>query len=602
MWCIPRLAQAAIFLPSLIGLFAGWTGPSAHAAEPAALQDQSTIVLSPTAHRSGVLWRYTNQEPLDGWESTGFDDLAWHEGEAGFGARTPPGGFVRTDWATKEIWLRRTFLLTNLAWPRLRLLMHHDDDAEIYLNGVRANQVRDYSTAYHEYRVQEEAAQALVLGTNVLAVHCRQDFGAQYIDVGLLSRPQGPAAVGEMAAMEEAPVGVRDWPQFLGPARNATYSGKPLLETWPPTGPPALWSREIGEGYSSPVVAEGKLILCHRLGNDLIVEALDPMTARSLWSFREPMKFTDGARYDNGPRATPAVRDGRVFVFNTDGHLFCLSLSEGRLLWTRRCGSQFNSRGTWSGFVSSPLAVSNAVYLPVGGPGAAVVAFAPETGATLWQHHDDEATAASPVLATLAARPQLLVVTRNFLRSLDPQTGKGLWEYPTHRQGPGTVFGASPAVFGNHVFLSGWYSLGARVLRIRGGGVDKLWSRNDSLSTLYANAIIHRGHAYGFHGHPFEGGGPALRCVDLETGEVRWESRRSAAGTLVRAGERILVLFDSGELQLIAADPSAYKVVATSHVVGRYARSYPAIVEGLVYLRGGKKMVCLDLRQDPNQD
>ena len=458
--------------------------------------------------------------------------------------------------------------------------------------------------AYQEYRINEDATRALQPGTNFLAVHCRQDFGAQYIDVALIARgtvPGGESLVLASASDPEMEANTtaagRDWPQFLGPSRNAVCKGPSLREDWPSGGLPLLWSAPIGEGYSSPVVGEGKAVLCHRLGDQLVVDCFEPLTGAVQWSFRDPMKFSDGAHYDSGPRPTPAIRNGRVFVFNTDGHLTCLKLTDGSVLWSHRCRSELGGRGTWSGFVASPLVLSNAVIVALGGMRAAVVAFAPDTGALLWQQHDDEATAASPLVATLAGHPQLLVITRTFLRGLDPETGEGLWQYATHRQGSGSVFGASPVVLGDYIFLSGWYGLGARLLRIGAEGPERIWSRNDALSTLYANAIVHRGHVYGFHGHPFEGGGPALRCIDLETGQVQWEQRGAAAGTLIRCGEQLLILFDSGELQLVAADPARYKVKATTQLFGRYTRSYPAIVDGLVYVRGPKKLVCVDLRR-----
>src|SRR5262245_45816558 len=112
-----------------------------------------------------------------------------------------------------------------------------------------------------------------------------------------------------------------DWPQLLGPTRNGIYAGPPLAERWPTSGPPVLWSVKLGEGYSSPVVSDGRLVVCHRLGADLIVDCLDPKTGDRQWRFQQPMKFQDGAYFDSGPRPTPALRDGRVIVHNTDGYL-----------------------------------------------------------------------------------------------------------------------------------------------------------------------------------------------------------------------------------------------------------------------------------------
>src|ERR1051326_7221103 len=98
-----------------------------------------------------------------------------------------------------------------------------------------------------------------------------------------------------------------DWPHLLGPTRDAVYTGPPLALDWPPQGPPVMWRANVGEGYSSPVVGEDRLIVCHRVADNLVVDCLDPKTGQKNWKFTHPMKFQDGAYMDNGPRATPSI-------------------------------------------------------------------------------------------------------------------------------------------------------------------------------------------------------------------------------------------------------------------------------------------------------
>jgi hypothetical protein len=144
-------------------------------------------VLVPTAEQQPNPWRYTFEKPAEGWFRTGFDDGSWQEGPAGFGTRGTPGAVVRTVWNTKEIWLRREFTLPDRLPERLLLSLHHDEDAEIYLNGVLAAQVNGYSTVYEEFPLTPEGRAALRPGRNLIAVHCRQTGGGQYIDVGILA-------------------------------------------------------------------------------------------------------------------------------------------------------------------------------------------------------------------------------------------------------------------------------------------------------------------------------------------------------------------------------------------------------------------------------
>ena len=141
-----------------------------------------TVTLVPTSQETPVTWRYTTDKPAGNWMQPEFDDRGWQEGPAGFGSRGVPGGVVRTAWSTKEIWVRRSFDLAGPLPNRIALRMHHDEDAEVFLNGVRINSPTGYTT---DYEVEEVPAQALRAGRNTLAVRCRQTTGGQYIDAGL---------------------------------------------------------------------------------------------------------------------------------------------------------------------------------------------------------------------------------------------------------------------------------------------------------------------------------------------------------------------------------------------------------------------------------
>jgi len=175
-----------------------------------------------------------------------------------------------------------------------------------------------------------------------------------------------------LIALVVCPAAGSDWPQFLGPTRDAVYAGPALAAEWPTSGPPIVWSVAVGAGYSSPVVGEGRLVICHRLGDDVVVDCLDPKTGHKHWNFTHPMQFQDGAYFDSGPRPTPAIKDGRVFIANTDGSVFCLDLKSGKKIWSRQPKAEFKSSATWHGCVASPLVTEKAVILPVGGSNAMV--------------------------------------------------------------------------------------------------------------------------------------------------------------------------------------------------------------------------------------
>jgi hypothetical protein len=140
----------------------------------------------PTSQQQGQIWRFTTSKPADGWEKGDFDDSAWQEGPGGFGTEGTPGAFVRTEWNTSDIWLRRTFELKNMTLNRPELMLHHDEDAEVYINGRLIAKLEGYSTSYIWITLDEMASQALKVGKNCLAIHCRQTTGGQYIDAGLI--------------------------------------------------------------------------------------------------------------------------------------------------------------------------------------------------------------------------------------------------------------------------------------------------------------------------------------------------------------------------------------------------------------------------------
>lgn len=140
----------------------------------------------PTALDQPIRWRYTLSPPPRDWTKPGFDDASWREGAAGFGTEGTPGAKIGTVWNSPEIWLRRSFRLPNSNRDRWHLLVHHDEDVEIYVNGVLAGRASGYVTEYDLLDLTPEGRAALKTGENTLAVHCKQTGGGQYIDVGFV--------------------------------------------------------------------------------------------------------------------------------------------------------------------------------------------------------------------------------------------------------------------------------------------------------------------------------------------------------------------------------------------------------------------------------
>jgi glutaminase A-like protein/uncharacterized protein DUF5127/uncharacterized protein DUF4964 len=161
---------------------AGWA--------PMPLPPKITVVV-PAADKSPATWRFTTDKPADDWSKPGFDDSAWTEGQSGFGTARTPGAIIGTTWNTADIWLRREIQLPDGSWHDLQLWLHHDDDADVYINGVLALKTSNYITGYEPFPMTPQGKAALTPGKNLIAVHCHQIRGGQYIDVGLVDvQPQ----------------------------------------------------------------------------------------------------------------------------------------------------------------------------------------------------------------------------------------------------------------------------------------------------------------------------------------------------------------------------------------------------------------------------
>ena len=143
------------------------------------------VLLSPTSQDQPVTWRYTTDKPADDWSKPEFNDSAWKEAPGGFGTRQTPGSVVRTYWSSPDIWLRREFNIADGKLDDVHILMHHDEDAEVYINGVLAASPKRFISDYDEFDLRPEATKSLHAGKNTIAVHCHQTTGGQYIDVGV---------------------------------------------------------------------------------------------------------------------------------------------------------------------------------------------------------------------------------------------------------------------------------------------------------------------------------------------------------------------------------------------------------------------------------
>jgi outer membrane protein assembly factor BamB len=390
-----------------------------------------------------------------------------------------------------------------------------------------------------------------------------------------------------------------DWPQFLGPTRNGLYAGNDLAESWPQAGPPIVWQKPAGHGWSGPVVSEQKLIFCHRQGDTESVVCLDAKTGDQIWKFEYPTSYQDDFGFDDGPRATPTISAGRVYTFGPQGLLHCLEFGTGKKLWMVDGQQQFAAGKGFFGMACSPLVEGDAVLLNIGGAkGAGIVAFNKTNGKVLWKASADEASYSSPVAATIGGRRSVLFLTREGLVAVDPKGGDVQFQYSWHSRNRMSVNAATPLVIGDNVFLSASYGTGAVLLRPHEHQVEKLWSSDDLLSNHYATSIEFNGFLYGINGRTDPGFSPRpkLRCVDLKTQKLCWETESIGAATLLRAGNRLIILTDKGELVMAQASPERFQPKSRALVFSSEVRAFPALADGFLFARSKDQLVCIDLR------
>ena len=385
-----------------------------------------------------------------------------------------------------------------------------------------------------------------------------------------------------------------DWPQFLGPTRNGVYAGTNLAKSWPANGPPIVWRTSVGQGFSGPVVSAGNVVLFHRLQDKAVIDCMDSQDGHRIWRHDYPTDYVDDFGFDEGPRATPAISGGYVYTFGAEGVLNCLSITDGKTVWTIDTRSQFGSSKGFFGAACSPLVEGHAVLLNIGGGhGAGIVAFDKDTGKVLWKATDHEASYSSPCVATWNGNRLAVFFTRSGLVSVDPASGQVRHEFPWRSRMHASVNAATPLVVDDLVFLSASYQTGAALLRINGDKVEKIWAADEVLSNHYATSVQCDGLLYGYDGRQEQG--PNLRCVELKTGRVRWSKDNFGAGSVTLAGHDLLLLKENGELILAPASPAAYKATAMAQILPNGVRALPALADGRLFARSKSTLICVDL-------
>ncbi|MEI8042253.1 MAG: PQQ-binding-like beta-propeller repeat protein [Verrucomicrobiota bacterium] len=392
-----------------------------------------------------------------------------------------------------------------------------------------------------------------------------------------------------------------DWPGYRGPNQDGICTEKANLN-WTAGGPRVLWKVPINAGLSSFVVAGGKAFT--QVVRDIggapreICLALDAATGKELWFADVAVgKGYSGAGEGDGPRSTPTISDGMVYVFTPDLVLHCLHAQAGKTIWTKNLVKEHAGRNIPWKNAASAVVDGELVFVAGGGPGESLLGINKKTGAVVWKTGDETITHAMPVVATILGERQVIFFCQSGLVSVAAKDGKALWKFPYDFK---TSTAASPVVCGDIVYCSAGYGVGGGACKITRSGngftATGLYQvpGNKMIANHWSTPVFKDGYLYGMFSFKDYGKGP-LKCVEVPTGKVKWEQPGFGAGQVILVNDKILALSDKGDLAVVQATPTAYKELARTKAVNGKCWSTPALANGRIYVRSTKEGVCLDV-------
>ena len=389
------------------------------------------------------------------------------------------------------------------------------------------------------------------------------------------------------AATSSAPAS--DWPHWRGPQGNGISTESGWRTDWPANGPRVLWKADVGLGFSSVTVADGR---AYTQGHNASAKqdtifCLDAATGEARWrhTYAHPH---DKPYYQGGTSGTPTVADGRVYTVSKRGHVLCLDAATGAVVWRKHLTDDFGAKMPTWGFASSVLIDGDRAVLNAGIHG---IALDRKTGNAIWKSGTAECGYATPVPFEQAGRKRYLIFAAKALVAVDAADGRAAWSQKWETEYD--VNAADPVVVSaDRIFVSSGYERGGALLDVSGETPKILWENKNVRSML--NAGVKLGdHLYAIDGNT---GGAQLRCLDLATGSPAWTFKDPNHGALSVADGKLIVIGEKGELFVGEANPQGFKPLARAQVGGGTYWTVPVLANGRLYVRSGEgRLACLDM-------
>ena len=410
-----------------------------------------------------------------------------------------------------------------------------------------------------------------------------------------------------------------DFPQFLGPAGNASLPDVTIGTDWQTDPPQLLWRRPIGAGWSGFASFGDHAVTLEQRGDDEVISCYALKTGEPEWAVAVP------ARHETvlggvGPRSTPTIREGIVYTTGATGWLHAIDGATGTVRWRKDLLADLGidravhaAAVAW-GRAGSPLVTDRLVIVPAGGPrlgAAAVAADGPPTtdpataafvslaaydrasGERVWLAGTEQIAYASPQLVQVAGRELVLTVNEAHAAAYDPGSGEMVWEFawPGHSNSDASC--SQPHLIdGDRIFISKGYGVGAAVFAVNhsenGWLVEPVWQQANLLKTKFTNVAIREGHAYGLS----DG---ILECVRLTDGKRAWKRGRYGQGQVLLIGETLLVQAESGEVVAVPATPERPTELGRLAAIEGQTWNNLCLAGSLLLVRNAEEAACYEL-------
>lgn len=413
------------------------------------------------------------------------------------------------------------------------------------------------------------------------------------------------------------PPGVEDrgWPFVRGPAFNAHSPEINIADSWPVEGPPVLWTRPLGQGYSAFVAFGDRVYTQAQTLAGQYVHCLEADSGETVWSYKYDWPYEAAGVYP-GPRATPTIADGHVYFASPAGLIGCLDANTGDLIWSRNVIEEYSGDGGIGfGYACSPVVLEGRVILPVGGPGASLVALDTKTGGELWASGDDPASYSPAVPIEHQGRKLVVGYFQNSLNVFDRETGEPFTQldlssgYDEHS--------AWPIYHEPYLWISGPFRSGSHLLEMPGpaGEFQTVW-KDRVLSNDVTSSVLVDGYLYGFDLYDAQSkvhraSRGKFLCINFMTGEEQWsigtgrvkredsdrpqqDDPEIGQSGIVAVDGKLLIFNEVGELILARPNPMQYEELArVSVLAGELSWTPPTVHHGRVYLRNHSRAVCV---------